>query len=155
MPTAVYVDLRPVMNPWPYVVYEGASLSRQVTHTRMTTVRAALWLDRDCVRCSFVCSLSVYRLYRGIGIRHLPVIDIDNKVVGILCRKELRTGVCRVCVCVCVCVTLCATVCDCVCLCVCARAQIGKATLSFSRGSAAEERDFSRLRAKSYMYTEI
>merc|ERR1711871_857637 len=57
----VYLDLRPVMNPWPYVVYEGASLSR------------------------------VYRLYRGIGIRHLPVIDIDNKVVGILCRKELGT----------------------------------------------------------------
>jgi hypothetical protein len=41
--------------------------------------------------CSTHSVFRVYRLYRGIGIRHLPVIDIDNKVVGILCRKELRT----------------------------------------------------------------
>ena len=33
----------------------------------------------------------VYRLYRGLGVRHLPVINTDNVVVGILSRKELRT----------------------------------------------------------------
>ena len=57
----LYLDMRQVMNPWPHVVFEGASLSR------------------------------VFRLYRGIGIRHLPVININNEVVGMLCRKELRT----------------------------------------------------------------
>ena len=30
-------------------------------------------------------------LYRGLGVRHLPVINTDNVVVGILSRKELRT----------------------------------------------------------------
>ena len=57
----VYINLQPLMDAWPYVVFEGASLSR------------------------------VYRLYRGLGVRHLPVINTDNVVVGILSRKELRT----------------------------------------------------------------
>jgi len=33
----------------------------------------------------------VYRLFRSMGIRHLPVVDKDNIVVGVLTRKELRT----------------------------------------------------------------
>ena len=33
----------------------------------------------------------VFRLYRSMGIRHLTVTNIDNEVVGILTRKELRT----------------------------------------------------------------
>jgi len=33
----------------------------------------------------------VFRLYRAMGIRHLPVTNIENEVVGILTRKELRT----------------------------------------------------------------
>ena len=33
----------------------------------------------------------VFRLYRAMGIRHLTVTNVDNEVVGILTRKELRT----------------------------------------------------------------
>ena len=33
----------------------------------------------------------VFRLYRGLGLRHLPVVDVDNKVVGMITRKEIRT----------------------------------------------------------------
>lgn len=65
----------------------SASCSRTVPF--MTRICASFRLDPN--RCVPVVLLSVYRLYRGIGIRHLPVIDINNKIVGILCRKELRT----------------------------------------------------------------
>ena len=37
----------------------------------------------------------VFRLYRAMGIRHLPVTNIENEVVGILTRKELRTDFCH------------------------------------------------------------
>jgi chloride channel 7 len=55
-----YLDMRPIMNPRPFSVGEETSLVR------------------------------VYRLCRAMGIRHLPVVNIDNEVVGILTRKELR-----------------------------------------------------------------
>jgi chloride channel 7 len=32
----------------------------------------------------------VFRLCRAMGIRHLPVANVDNQVTGILTRKELR-----------------------------------------------------------------
>lgn len=55
-----YIDMRPIMNPRPFSVGEETSLVR------------------------------VYRLCRSMGIRHLPVVNIDNEIVGILTRKELR-----------------------------------------------------------------
>jgi chloride channel 7 len=55
-----FLDLRPIMNPRPFSVGEETSLVR------------------------------VFRLCRAMGIRHLPVVNIDNEVVGILTRKELR-----------------------------------------------------------------
>ena len=33
----------------------------------------------------------VFRLYRGMALRHVPVINLDNEVVGIITRKELMT----------------------------------------------------------------
>jgi hypothetical protein len=33
----------------------------------------------------------VYRLYRCMGVRHLPVVDRQCRLVGILSRKELQT----------------------------------------------------------------
>jgi len=33
----------------------------------------------------------VYQLYRSMGIRHMPVVDKTNRVVGILTRQELHT----------------------------------------------------------------
>merc|ERR1739838_623693 len=56
-----YIDFRAVMNPSPFCVQVDTPLTR------------------------------VFRLYRSMGIRHLPVVDIDNRVVGMLTRKELRT----------------------------------------------------------------
>ena len=55
------LHLRPYLNAGPYVVYSNAKLSK------------------------------VFRLYRAMGLRHLPVIDEDNFVVGMLTRKELMT----------------------------------------------------------------
>jgi CBS domain-containing protein len=55
-----FLDLRPVMNPRPFSIGEETSLVR------------------------------VFRLCRAMGIRHLPVANVDNQVTGILTRKELR-----------------------------------------------------------------
>jgi len=49
------------MNPGPYIVYNMSKLSK------------------------------IFRLYRSMGLRHLPVINDANEVVGILTRKELMT----------------------------------------------------------------
>eukprot|EP00357_Protocruzia_adherens_P037895 CAMPEP_0115012678 /NCGR_PEP_ID=MMETSP0216-20121206/24896_1 /TAXON_ID=223996 /ORGANISM="Protocruzia adherens, Strain Boccale" /LENGTH=352 /DNA_ID=CAMNT_0002381813 /DNA_START=70 /DNA_END=1128 /DNA_ORIENTATION=+ len=54
------IDMRPFMNPVPYSVQEGAPLSR------------------------------IFQLFRSLGIRHLPVVDKNNRVVGMCTRKELR-----------------------------------------------------------------
>jgi len=55
------IDLRPYMNP------------------------AAIFVIPECpiVRC--------FTLFRGMGIRHLPVVDDEHRVVGIISRKELMT----------------------------------------------------------------
>lgn len=55
------IDFRPYMNPGPYIVYNSSKLSK------------------------------IFRLYRSMGLRHLPVINDANEVVGILTRKELMT----------------------------------------------------------------
>ncbi len=47
------------MNPSCYTVYETSTLTR------------------------------VYRLFRNMQLRHLPVIDLNNRVTGIITRKEL------------------------------------------------------------------
>ncbi|EDO35010.1 predicted protein [Nematostella vectensis] len=54
-----YIDLRPFMNPAPYTVHEGASLSR------------------------------VFRLFRALGLRHIVVVEDHNEVTGIVTRKDL------------------------------------------------------------------
>ena len=53
------IDLRPYMNPAPYAVLDTASLPK------------------------------VYRLFRGLGLRHLCVVNRKNEVVGIITRKDL------------------------------------------------------------------
>lgn len=52
------IDLRPYRNPSPYVVYENCSIER------------------------------AYRLFRALGLRHLPVINYKNHIVGIITRKD-------------------------------------------------------------------
>lgn len=54
-----YMDLRPYLNPCPYTLYANASLSR------------------------------AFRLFRALGLRHIVVIDENNKVVGIVTRKDI------------------------------------------------------------------
>lgn len=53
------IDLRPFMNPSPYTVQHSASLPR------------------------------VFRLFRGLGLRHLAVVNGTNEVIGIVTRKDL------------------------------------------------------------------
>ncbi|XP_059485794.1 H(+)/Cl(-) exchange transporter 7 [Neocloeon triangulifer] len=53
------IDLRPFMNPAPYTVPLAASLPR------------------------------VFKLFRGLGLRHLPVMNDKFEVVGIVTRKDL------------------------------------------------------------------
>eukprot|EP00357_Protocruzia_adherens_P037297 CAMPEP_0115044296 /NCGR_PEP_ID=MMETSP0216-20121206/47390_1 /TAXON_ID=223996 /ORGANISM="Protocruzia adherens, Strain Boccale" /LENGTH=228 /DNA_ID=CAMNT_0002426801 /DNA_START=32 /DNA_END=718 /DNA_ORIENTATION=- len=55
------LNLKPYMSPFPLSVHEYTTLTR------------------------------VYHLYRALGLRHLPVVDIENNVVGIISRKELMT----------------------------------------------------------------
>lgn len=53
------IDLLPFMNPSPYVVYENTSFPR------------------------------IFKLFRGLGLRHLVVINRSNEVIGIVTRKDL------------------------------------------------------------------
>ncbi|XP_017769929.1 PREDICTED: H(+)/Cl(-) exchange transporter 7 [Nicrophorus vespilloides] len=53
------VDLRPYMNPSPYTVLHSASLPR------------------------------MFRLFRALGLRHLPIVNDRNEVIGMVTRKDL------------------------------------------------------------------
>lgn len=53
------VDLRPIMNPAPYTCLHNASLPR------------------------------IFRLFRGLGLRHLVIVNDNNEVVGMVTRKDL------------------------------------------------------------------
>jgi len=54
------VDLRPYMDESPFAVIETFSISR------------------------------AYTIFRSMGLRHLPIVDKCNKVVGILTRKDMQ-----------------------------------------------------------------
>ncbi|XP_060522651.1 H(+)/Cl(-) exchange transporter 7 [Cylas formicarius] len=54
-----YVDLRPFMNPSPYTVLHSTSLPR------------------------------MFRLFRALGLRHLPIVNDTNEVIGMVTRKDL------------------------------------------------------------------
>ncbi|KAJ8923258.1 hypothetical protein NQ315_001814 [Exocentrus adspersus] len=53
------VDLRPFMNPSPYTVLHSSSLPR------------------------------MFRLFRALGLRHLPIVNDSNEVIGMVTRKDL------------------------------------------------------------------
>ncbi|KAF5271224.1 hypothetical protein FQA39_LY08231 [Lamprigera yunnana] len=53
------IDLRPFMNPSPYTVLHSTSLSR------------------------------MFRLFRALGVRHLPIVNDTNEVIGMVTRKDL------------------------------------------------------------------
>ncbi|GFY55986.1 hypothetical protein TNIN_288231 [Trichonephila inaurata madagascariensis] len=53
------IDLTPFMNPSAYTISQSASLPR------------------------------IFKLFRALGLRHLPVIDDKNSVVGIVTRKDI------------------------------------------------------------------
>lgn len=52
----MYIDLRPYSNPSLYYVTEDSSL------------------------------LKAYRIFRGLGLQHLLVVDVEKNVVGIIGR---------------------------------------------------------------------
>jgi chloride channel 7 len=53
------IDLRPFMNPAPYAVFDNTSMPR------------------------------IFKLFRGLGLRHLMVVNRNNEVIGIVTRKDL------------------------------------------------------------------
>ncbi|XP_043599053.1 H(+)/Cl(-) exchange transporter 7 isoform X3 [Bombus pyrosoma] len=53
------IDLRPFMNPSPYTLQHSATLPR------------------------------AFRLFRALGLRHLPVVNDTNEVIGIITRKDV------------------------------------------------------------------
>ncbi|XP_076240097.1 chloride channel protein 7 [Calliopsis andreniformis] len=53
------IDLRPFMNPSPYTLQHSATLPR------------------------------IFRLFRALGLRHLPIVDGTNEVIGIITRKDV------------------------------------------------------------------
>ncbi|XP_074040884.1 chloride channel protein 7 isoform X2 [Leptinotarsa decemlineata] len=54
-----FIDLRPFMNPSPYTVLHSSSLPR------------------------------MFRLFRALGLRHLPIVNDSNEVIGMVTRKDL------------------------------------------------------------------
>ncbi|KAJ8979965.1 hypothetical protein NQ317_013713 [Molorchus minor] len=54
-----FVDLRPFMNPSPFTILHSASLPRMFT------------------------------LFRALGLRHLPIVNDTNEVIGMVTRKDL------------------------------------------------------------------
>ncbi|KAK2180123.1 hypothetical protein NP493_458g02020 [Ridgeia piscesae] len=56
---ACVINLVPYMNPAPYTVFDNTSLPR------------------------------IFKLFRGLGLRHLVVVDKNNEVIGIVTRKDL------------------------------------------------------------------
>eukprot|EP00658_Telonema_sp_P-2_P027364 TRINITY_DN21142_c0_g1_i6.p1 TRINITY_DN21142_c0_g1~~TRINITY_DN21142_c0_g1_i6.p1 ORF type:complete len:170 (+),score=30.70 TRINITY_DN21142_c0_g1_i6:312-821(+) len=63
--TASWVDIEGIMNPFPFTVQAGCPLPK------------------------------VIQLFCGMGLRHLPVLDANSQVVGIITRKDLHDGVPR------------------------------------------------------------
>jgi len=59
----MWVDIEAVMNPCPLTVMEGCPLPR------------------------------VIQLFCSMGLRHLPVVDANSQVVGMITRKDLHTGI--------------------------------------------------------------
>ncbi|KZC11809.1 H(+)/Cl(-) exchange transporter 7 [Dufourea novaeangliae] len=53
------IDLRPIMNPSPYTLQHSATLPR------------------------------TFRLFRALGLRHLPILNDTNEVIGIITRKDV------------------------------------------------------------------
>ncbi|OXU19666.1 hypothetical protein TSAR_006094 [Trichomalopsis sarcophagae] len=53
------MDLRPIMNPSPYTLKHSATLPR------------------------------AFRLFRALGLRHLPVVNDTNEVIGMITRKDV------------------------------------------------------------------
>ncbi|XP_011503204.1 PREDICTED: H(+)/Cl(-) exchange transporter 7 [Ceratosolen solmsi marchali] len=53
------IDLRPFMNPSPYILKHSATLPR------------------------------TFRLFRALGLRHLPVVNDINEVIGMITRKDV------------------------------------------------------------------
>lgn len=53
------IDLRPFMNPSPYTLLHSTSLPR------------------------------MFRLFRALGLRHLPIVNDTNEVIGMVTRKDL------------------------------------------------------------------
>ncbi|XP_034936112.1 H(+)/Cl(-) exchange transporter 7 [Chelonus insularis] len=53
------IDLRPFMNPSPYTLQHSTTLPR------------------------------AFRLFRGLGLRHLPVVNDEHEVIGMITRKDV------------------------------------------------------------------
>lgn len=90
-----FLDLRPFMNPTPFSVrFRYTSNARQFLVPLPR--RAPLRLDERCAiwlrQVRDISPLSgVYHLYRKMGLRHLPICNVRNEVVGIITRQDLRT----------------------------------------------------------------
>ncbi|XP_015117389.1 H(+)/Cl(-) exchange transporter 7 isoform X2 [Diachasma alloeum] len=54
-----FIDLRPFMNPSPYTLQHSTTLPR------------------------------AFRLFRGLGLRHLPVVNDTHEVIGMITRKDV------------------------------------------------------------------
>ncbi|XP_063981533.1 H(+)/Cl(-) exchange transporter 7 [Diachasmimorpha longicaudata] len=59
MEKTYFIDLRPFMNPSPYTLQHSTTLPR------------------------------AFRLFRGLGLRHLPVVNDTHEVVGMITRKDV------------------------------------------------------------------
>ena len=57
-----------------------------------TVLDVRAYMNPATITVSPKCPISrCYTLFRGMGIRHLPVVDDSNKPLGMITRKELMT----------------------------------------------------------------
>lgn len=70
------VDLRPFMNPSPYTVL----------HVSFFHFHNLVYYINQFQSASLP---RMFRLFRALGLRHLPIVNDTNEVIGMVTRKDL------------------------------------------------------------------
>lgn len=85
----LWVDLRPYCNPSIYYVTEDSSVTKVPTTTdpRQKTGRRA-----HSVTAAAGGVVQVYRVFRGLGLRHLLVLNAERHISGVIARSVLLLG---------------------------------------------------------------
>lgn len=80
------LDLRPYMNPSPYTLkHVSFKISDQQYKKKSAPFRIRTYLQN----LQSATLPRAFRLFRALGLRHLPVVNDINEVVGMITRKDV------------------------------------------------------------------